>query len=61
VALTAWPRDAIIESLLAVQAAGHGVLLLTVGKPPAAVPERLPSRHLGGSDAWRRLEALQLA
>ena len=61
VAFTAWPRDAIVESLLAVQAAGHGVMLLTVGEPRADLPERLPSYHLGGADAWRRLEALQLA
>jgi len=41
-----------------IQEAGHPVLLLTVGDMPPLVPLRLETRHLGGSDAWQRLESL---
>ena len=34
---------------------------LTVGDVEVEVPRQLTSYHLGGRDAWRRLETLELA
>jgi uncharacterized protein (DUF58 family) len=61
VAITGMAGNAIYEVLLAIQEAGHPVLLLTVGDDPVQVPEALPSFYLGGRDAWHRLETLELA
>ncbi len=58
VAITASPSDEVYEALSLIQEAGHPVSLLTVGDMPPLVPDRLQSHHLGGSDAWHRLEAL---
>jgi len=61
VAITAMPDEAVYAALLALQEGGHPVQLYTVGDSPYEVPEELPSYHLGGRDAWKRLEALELA
>lgn len=61
VAITALPREPVYEALLALDEAGHPTRLLTVGDTRPAVPERLAHHHLGGRDAWRHLEALELA
>ncbi|MFO7698847.1 MAG: DUF58 domain-containing protein [Anaerolineae bacterium] len=58
VAITASPSADVYEALSIIQEAGHPVLLLTVGDMPPLVPLRLETRHLGGSDAWHRLESL---
>ncbi|MGI6368991.1 MAG: DUF58 domain-containing protein [Anaerolineae bacterium] len=58
VAITASPSDELYEALGLLQEAGHPVSLLTVGDMPPVVPERIESHHLGGSDAWQRLQAL---
>jgi uncharacterized protein (DUF58 family) len=58
VAITASPSEDVYEALSLIQEAGHPVLLLTVGDMPPVVPERLETQHLGGNDAWRRLESL---
>ena len=58
VAITTDPSEETYEALSLIQEAGHPVLLLTVGDMPPVVPERLDSIHLGGSDAWQRLENL---
>ena len=58
VALTASPSADVYEALSLIQEAGHPVLLLTVGDMPPLVPLRIETRHLGGSDAWHRLESL---
>jgi len=60
-ALTAMPAEPLYEILLALREAGHGMLLLTVGDTKPKVPEELASYHLGGHDAWQRLETLELA
>ena len=61
VALTALPGDDVFDALGALQESGHGVYLLTVGETAPAVPPQIDSFHLGGHDAWHRLEALELA
>ena len=58
VAVTAVPTSGLYEAMLSLEQTGHRVLLLTVGDEEPAVPELLPSYHLGGSDAWHRLETL---
>lgn len=60
-AISSLPGDPLYEALFALGEAGHGVLLLTVGDSVPVVPSRLAHYHLGGRDAWRRLEALGLA
>jgi len=61
VAITSRPREEVYEQLLALETAGYGTLLLTVGDEVPDVPETLRSHHLGGHDAWERLQALSLA
>jgi len=58
IALTASPSVEVYEALSLIQEGGHPVLLLTVGDMPPIVPERLETQHLGGRDAWARLESL---
>lgn len=61
VAITASPDEGVYGGLAALQRAGHPVLLLTIGdEPPEEMPRHLPSHHLGGRDAWQRLQALEL-
>ncbi len=60
IALTAQPRAPMYEALATLQAAGHRVLLLTVGRYPSGVPLQIPHHHLGGSREWRNLAALEL-
>jgi uncharacterized protein (DUF58 family) len=60
IALTALPDEALYELLLNMRTRGHPVLLLTVGDEKPDVPIQLPHYHLGGSDAWHRLETLEL-
>lgn len=59
-AVSAIPNDDLYVALLALQEAGHPVVLLTVGDEPPAVPERFETHHLGGRHAWRQLESLHL-
>jgi hypothetical protein len=60
-AITAMPNDATYRALAALQDANHPIILLTIGDRMSDVPERFTRHHLGGHDAWHRLEALQLA
>ena len=60
-AITARPREPTFEALASLEEAGRPTLLLTVGDLEADVPDQLTSYHLGGRDAWRRLEAVELA
>jgi uncharacterized protein (DUF58 family) len=48
VAITSRPGEEVYERLLALETAGHGTLLLTVGDEAPDVPETLSSHHLGG-------------
>lgn len=61
VAITAVPGEPLYQELVLLERAGHPTLLLTVGDTIPQVPEPLRSHHLGGRDAWHRLEALALA
>lgn len=61
VALSATPQSSALEILAQIQEAGHPVVVLTVGDTPPTIPPQLPSFHLGGRDAWYRLESLELA
>ena len=60
--ITAHVTDVLWSSLLALQDVGHPILLLTVGdEEPTVERSVFASIHLGGRDAWHRLEALELA
>jgi uncharacterized protein (DUF58 family) len=61
VAISAQATEALLGSLLTLQDAGHPVVLLTVGDDRPETPETFVTFHLGGRDAWRRLETLELA
>jgi uncharacterized protein (DUF58 family) len=61
VVTTARPVEEVMVSLLRLQDAGHPVVLLTVGDREPEVPVQFDTYHLGGRDAWHRLEALELA
>ncbi|MFH1086910.1 MAG: DUF58 domain-containing protein [Chloroflexota bacterium] len=58
--VTALPTEQVQTALLALQEAGHPVLLLTVGDEAPAVPATIATHHLGGRDAWQRLATLEL-
>jgi uncharacterized protein (DUF58 family) len=60
-AITAQATEALFVSLLTLQDAGHPVVLCTVGDEPPEIPVTFLGYHLGGRDAWHRLEALELA
>jgi uncharacterized protein (DUF58 family) len=59
--VTAQATEALFISLLTLQDAGHPVVLCTVGDKAPEIPENFVGYHLGGRDAWHRLEALDLA
>ena len=61
VTITALVTEDLLAALLSMQDAGHPVVLLTVGDQEPQVPPIFTSYHLGGRDAWRHLEALELA
>jgi hypothetical protein len=61
VVITAMPGDELFKALYQVQAKGHPVSVLTVGEEPIRAPLGLATHYLGGRDAWRRLEKLELA
>jgi uncharacterized protein (DUF58 family) len=61
VVITARPVEEVQVSLLHIRDAGHPVVLLTVGDDEPDIPALLDTFHLGGRDAWHRLEALELA
>ncbi len=60
VALSARPEEPLYEALATLEGAGHPTLLLTVSEVAPDVPESLSTYHLGGRDAWQRLETLEL-
>jgi uncharacterized protein (DUF58 family) len=60
-AITARAIEPVLASLLTLQDAGHPIVLLTVGEQPEEIPETFTTFHLGGRDAWHRLETLELA
>ncbi len=59
--ITARPTELTQVSMLTLKDAGHPILLLTVGDQEPQVPAVFDTFHLGGRDAWRRLETLELA
>jgi uncharacterized protein (DUF58 family) len=61
VAISATPDPAALEALAAIQETGHPVMLLTIGDEEPTIPITLSAFHLGGRDAWHRLESLELA
>jgi len=61
VTITALATEELYAALLSMQDAGHPVVLLTVGDEKPQVPPMFTNYHLGGRDAWRHLEALELA
>jgi uncharacterized protein (DUF58 family) len=60
VVITACVTEDLLVSLLSLQDVGHPVVLLTVGDEEPEVPEAFERYHLGGRDAWHRLETLEL-
>jgi len=60
-AITARATEPVLVSLLTLQDAGHPVVLLTVGEQEQEAPAAFTTFHLGGRDAWHRLETLELA
>mgnify|MGYP005841347065 CR=1 FL=1 len=58
VVITARPGEEVYERLFALDTAGHGVILLTVGDEEPGVPETLRHHHLGGRDAALHATAL---
>ena len=60
-AITARTTEPVLLALLALQDAGHPVLLLTVGDRRPNIPDRFTTYHLGGRDAWHQLEKLAVA
>lgn len=61
VVITARPVEPTMAALLTLQDAGHPTVLITVGDQEPAVPALFDTFYLGGRNAWRRLEALELA
>ncbi len=61
VVFTARPESTVLEQLLVLQDAGHGVVLITVGETPPDVPVQIVSYHLGGAERWSELESFELA
>jgi uncharacterized protein (DUF58 family) len=61
VAITAVTDEGIYEALLDLEQNGYPTLLLTIGDSEPQVPEGLTAYYLGGTHAWQRLEALELA
>ena len=60
-AVTAQPTPELFVTLFSLRNAGHPVVLLTAGDNTPKVPALFTHYHLGGRDAWHRLEALELA
>jgi uncharacterized protein (DUF58 family) len=58
--ISACVTDDLLVSLLAVQDAGHPVVLLTIGDEKPEVPGAFVSYHVGGRDAWHHLQTLEL-
>jgi uncharacterized protein (DUF58 family) len=58
--ISACVTDDLLAALLALQDAGHPVVLLTIGDERPSVPDTFASYHLGGRDAWHHLETLEL-
>jgi len=61
VVLTARPTEETLVALLGLQDRGHRAVLLTVGDEVPDIPASFATFHLGGRDAWHRLETLELA
>jgi len=61
VVITARPIEQTLVALLALQDAGHPIVLLTVGDQKPTIPATFATFHLGGRGVWRRLETLELA
>jgi uncharacterized protein (DUF58 family) len=59
--LTARVTEDALVAMLALQDAGHRVVLITVGDNIPPAPDTFVRFHLGGRDAWHRLETLELA
>lgn len=60
VVITALPEEETIKTLLILRDRQHPVTVLTVGERPTQMPSGLQVYHLGGKDAWRDLQALEL-
>jgi uncharacterized protein (DUF58 family) len=58
--VTALATEDLFVALLTLQDAGHPIVLLTVGDTEPQVPPTFTWHHLGGRDAWHRLETLEL-
>ncbi len=61
VVISALPGPEVYRALLTLRDMGHPVALLTVGEKPVRPQAGLMIHHLGGRDAWRRLEKIELA
>lgn len=61
VVFTSRPEAEVMEQLLSLQDAGHGVVLITAGEAPPDVPPQIISYHLGGTESWHELESFELA
>lgn len=61
VTISARPDESLQAALLALQDAGHPVVLLTVGEEPISAPAALDVHYLGGERAWKTLAAVEPA
>jgi hypothetical protein len=60
VCVSAWVRASLLQTLLALRHAQHPVCLYAIGDAPLEPVEGLEIIHLGGGDAWERLQTLAL-
>jgi uncharacterized protein (DUF58 family) len=60
IVITAQATEDLLAALLTLQDAGHPTVLLTVGDEKPEIPLVFTRYHLGGRDAWHRLETLEL-
>ena len=59
-ALTARPTEELLVALAELEDNGHTVMILSVSDDCPDLPAQFLHHHLGGRDAWRKIEATAL-